>query len=295
MTGPAADVVIPSLGRPSLAVLLDTLLAQPLPGRVFVVYDRPGAGTLPALPSADERVQVLAGRGWGPAAARNAGWRASRADWVAFLDDDVIVDSRWAEDLAGDLEGAGDQVAAVQGQVEVPLPQHRRPTDWERNVAGLETSRWITADLAVRRRALVEVGGFDERFPRAYREDADLALRLADRGLDLAMGRRRVRHPVPPASWSVSLAKQRGNADDALMGRLHGRHWRPAAGAPSGALRRHAAVTAAGLAAGVSAAAGRRRLAAAGGLAWSGGDAPAGEAGASPPDHGPRPRWPPWS
>ena len=142
MTGPAADVVIPSLGRPSLAVLLDTLLAQPLPGRVFVVYDRPGAGTLPALPSADERVQVLAGRGWGPAAARNAGWRASRADWVAFLDDDVIVDSRWAEDLAGDLEGAGDQVAAIQRLVSSPATLRSQSVGRRCCGSGTSTCPW---------------------------------------------------------------------------------------------------------------------------------------------------------
>ena len=63
----------------------------------------------------------------------------------------------------------------------VPLPTDRRPTDWERNTAGLAGASWITADMAYRRTALEAVNGFDERFPRAYREDADLALRSADR------------------------------------------------------------------------------------------------------------------
>ena len=37
--------------------------------------------------------------------------------------------------------------------------------------------------MAYRRTALEAVGGFDERFPRAFREDADLALRVRARRL----------------------------------------------------------------------------------------------------------------
>ena len=46
--------------------------------------------------------------------------------------------------------------------------------------------------------------GFDERFPRAYREDADLALRVRDAGWTLHAGARTARHPVRPAdAWSA--------------------------------------------------------------------------------------------
>ena len=69
-------------------------------------------------------------------------------------------------------------MAATQGRFEVPLPGDRRPTDWERSTGGPGAARWATADMAYRREALAAVGGFDERFPRAYREDADLALRV---------------------------------------------------------------------------------------------------------------------
>ena len=77
----------------------------------------------------------------------------------------------------------------------VPLPEHRRPTDWERTVAGLADARWATADMAYRREALAAVGGFDERFPRAYREDSDLALRVLDAGYEIRSGRRARRSP----------------------------------------------------------------------------------------------------
>jgi len=265
------DVVIPTVGRPSLATALRSLEPERerLGGRVLVVDDRPGGPPLPAPPWAE----VIGGRAHGPAAARNDGARAAGADWVAFLDDDVQVVPGWAAALAADIAAAGDGVAGIQGRIRVPLPPGRRPTDWERNVAGLERARWATADMAFRRAALEAVGGFDERFGRAYREDADLALRLLASGWQLERGRRVVLHPVPPASPWVSVRLQAGNRDDVLMRRIHGRAWRRHAGAPRGRLRRHAAITGAGLTALAAAGLGRRRVAAAAAAAWAAGTA----------------------
>jgi histidinol-phosphate phosphatase family protein len=233
-------VVIPTLGRPCLQACLDSLAAAagPLPRQVVLADDRrdtpdPLPVAVPA-PLADRTVTVtLEGRG--PAAARNAGWRAAEAaEWVAFLDDDVRVSRDWRAGLAADLAGRPPEVAGVQGVIDVPLPPGRRPTDWERGTAGLATARWITADLAYRRSALIAAGGFDERFPRAFREDADLALRLLELGWQLHQGRRRTTHPVRPASRWASLKAQAGNADDALMRRLHGPGWHERADAPPG-------------------------------------------------------------
>ncbi len=239
------DVVVPTVGRDSLRPLLEALAAAdgPAPGRVVVVDDRRDRSR--ALPVSG--VEVVAGRGAGPAAARNLGWRRATAEWVAFLDDDVVPGPSWLADLARDLEGLEAEVAASQGRVRVPLPAGRRPTDWERNVRGLETARWATADMAYRRSVLEEVGGFDERFPRAYREDADLGLRVVRAGYRIVPGRRVVTHPVRAAGGMVSLRVQAGNADDALMRGVHGRGWRASAGVPRGRRARHVVVTGAGL------------------------------------------------
>jgi histidinol-phosphate phosphatase family protein len=127
--------------------------------------------------------------------------------------------------------------------------------------------------MAYRRDVLAEVGGFDERFPRAYREDADLALRVLDAGYEMTLGRRTVKHPVRPAGWLASLRVQAGNADDALMRAKHGSGWRERAGAPRGRLRRHALVTGAGVAAVCALAAGRRGAAAGFAALWLAGTA----------------------
>jgi hypothetical protein len=266
----SVDVVIPTVGRPRLAGLLWVLShALPAHSHIVLVDDRPPGAPALELPVDDERVRVVHSGGGGPAAARNVGWRATSAEWVAFVDDDVDLPLGWVRGLVDDLRAAPPTVAAVQGRVEVPLPPGRRPTDWERNVAGLDGATWITADMAVRRAALAEVGGFDERFPRAYREDTDLALRLLDRGWELTVGDRQVRHPVRPAPWWISVRQQAGNADDVLLERLHGRDWRRRLGVEPGAWSTYPVITALGAGALVASAAGRRRTAAVAGAGWA--------------------------
>jgi histidinol-phosphate phosphatase family protein len=268
------DVVVPTLGRPSLERLLGAL--APGAFRIVVVDDRPARApsaplACPTVPGA--RLVLLRSGGRGPAAARNVGWRAATAEWVAFLDDDVVIDADWVGALATDLAACGPDVAGSQGRICVPLPAGRRPTDWERQVRGLEDAWWATADMAYRRAVLARVGGFDEGFRRAYREDADLALRVEAAGYRLVRGRRRVTHPVGPAGACVSVRRQAGNADDPRMRRRHGADWRLRARAPRGRRARHLAVTAAALAGVGAALAHRPRLAAVAAAAWAAGTA----------------------
>jgi glycosyltransferase involved in cell wall biosynthesis len=240
------SVVIPTVRRPSLDEVLDRLRPQvaaaPVPVEVIVAED-------------EERR--------GPAAARNRGWRQARYAWIAFLDDDVLPPDDWLARLVTDLRQPPD-VGGVQGRIVVPAGDD----DWAANTAGLERAAWATADMAYRRAALVEVGGFDERFPRAYREDADLAYRVRRAGWRLVLGQRRTTHPVRPEGPWVSLRTQRGNADDALLRRLYGPDWHRLLAAPRGRRRRHAAVVAAGLAALALAATPIRRAAVAAGAVW---------------------------
>ena len=277
MTAALTDVaiVIPTVGRPSLQALLDSLVQSGLHTGlrlpdIVLVDDRPADA--PAALGVDDVqlpvVEVLRSGGRGPAAARNVGWRRSRTPWVAFLDDDVLVTAGWLADLVDDLCAAGKPVAGSQGRITVPLPDSRRPNDWERGTAGLQTARWITADMAYRADALDSVGGFDERFPRAFREDTDLALRLLDKRFALVSGRRRTIHPVRPSRWWSSVKQQRGNADDALMQRLHGSGWRRRAAAPLGRRPQHLATTALAVLSIGAIVGRRRRLAGTAALGW---------------------------
>ncbi|BBY43772.1 HAD-IIIA family hydrolase [Mycolicibacterium celeriflavum] len=269
---PRFAVVVPTVGRPSLHRLLAELdgSAGPAPTAVIVIDDRPGPQP-PLSIGSRLPVTVLRSGGRGPAAARNTGWRAADADWVCFLDDDVVPQPDWFAAVAEDLAKAEVEAAAgSQALIEVPRVGGRKATDDERRTQRLADARWITADMAFRRDVLVTVGGFDERFPRAYREDSDIALRIIQGGNEIVRGARRCTHPVAEATLMSSVRAQVGNRDNALMRRKHGRRWRAEIGEGRGRLPAHSMTTAAAVVAAVSALAGRWRPARYAAALWAG-------------------------
>lgn len=162
----------------------------------------------------------------GPAAARNAGWRAARAPAIAFTDDDTIPGHDWLR--AGLAALAHAQAAA--GRIVVPL--EAAPSDYERDASGLARAEFATANAFVRRDALIAAGGFDERFTSAWREDSDLQFTLLGLGAQVARAEDAVVvHPVRPARWGVSLAQQRKSQFEALLFRKHRALYRERIGA----------------------------------------------------------------
>lgn len=262
-------VVVPTLVRASLRTLLLALAAAegPHPAKLIVVDDRPRP-THFALPDLPFPTGTLRSYGRGPAAARNLGWLAAETEWIAFLDDDVIPGRTWFEDLARDLSGLGDGDGASEGRIEVPAPEDRAPTDAERRTAALADARWITADMAYRREVLQAVGGFDERFTRAFREDSDLALRVVDAGWRIAAGQRYAQHPARPRAFLSSVRDQIGNADNALMRAKHGLTWRERCGEQPSTFASHLTTTLLGATAVFGAARGMR-FAGAAAKAWA--------------------------
>ncbi len=159
----------------------------------------------------------------GPAAARNLGWSIARGEIIAFTDDDCIPEPDW---LANGVSAFVDGVAGVSGRTVVPVPPN--PTDNELNTTGLERSDFITANCFYRRSILEEVGGFDERFATAWREDSDLYFTLREHNYPLAWAKGAiVVHPVRPESWGASLRQQRKSFYNALLYKKHpALYWR---------------------------------------------------------------------
>ncbi|MGW0160114.1 HAD-IIIA family hydrolase [Mycobacterium sp. NPDC003323] len=264
------SVVIPTIGRPALQGLITALdnADGPAPVEVVIVDDRPVPAPLPKLITALP-ITVLRSGGRGPAAARNTGWRATTTRWVCFLDDDVIPDRNWSAAVADDLRAAEESgAAASQALIRVPVPLDRRVSDDERRTTRLSGARWITADMAYRRDVLVTVGGFDERFPRAYREDSDLALRVVEAGHHIVIGTRVTTHPIKGSDTFSSVRAQIGNRDNALMRRKHGRMWRRAIGEGPGRMPAHLVTTAMLGIVVIGAIRGHRRAAGRGALGW---------------------------
>lgn len=225
------SVVVPTYRRPDLLGRCLTALArQRLPCDEYEVIVADDA----ANEATRQEVARLAGDGMrlayvpvtgnhGPAAARNAGWRQARGDIIAFTDDDCIPDSGW---LAEGIKAFADPaVIAATGETIVPLPPS--PTDYELNTANLQHCEFITANCFVRRDALEAVGGFDERFTTAWREDSDLHFRLLDDGgVIRKVASAVVVHPARSARFGACLAEQRKVRFDALLFRKHRRHFR---------------------------------------------------------------------
>ncbi len=128
----------------------------------------------------------------GASAARNAGGRAAVGAVLAFTDADCAPDPAWLRHLTAPF--ADPAVGAVAGRV-LPAParstvelfsalytlrsplepaRHRAWTPWE--------GGFPTANFAVRRALLFDLGGFDERL-RLYGEDYDVCARLYARGM----------------------------------------------------------------------------------------------------------------
>jgi GT2 family glycosyltransferase len=229
-----ASVVVPSFNRPELLDrCLAALIAQEIEPWSFEIIVADDAASEATCRQVERWTRAARERGTfiryvptsgacGPAAARNAGWRAARGAVIAFTDDDCIPQPGW---LAAGLAAFTGAVAAVDGRVVMPLPPV--PTDYEKNAAGLEQAEFATASCFYRRDALEAVGGFDERFRAAWREDSDLYFRVLDLGLPVARACDAVLlHPVRPARWGVSIGQQRKSSYNALLYRKHPARYR---------------------------------------------------------------------
>jgi glycosyltransferase involved in cell wall biosynthesis len=219
--------VVPTCRRPALLRrCLGQLVAQEFDAgayEILVADDGLDSRTRTAVEEVAARYPrpalryVPVGMGRGPAAARNRAWRRARGAVIAFTDDDCVPAPDW---LARGLSRFRPGVAAVAGRVIMPLP--RRPTDYEANAAGLERASFVTANCFCRREALAAVGGFDERFRRAWREDSDLFFTLLERGAQVvAEPDAVVVHPVRPGRWGVSLRQQQNALFEALLYKKH--------------------------------------------------------------------------
>ncbi|OZI75774.1 glycosyltransferase family 2 protein [Bordetella genomosp. 2] len=227
------SVVVPTYRRPQLLErCLQALLAQDFPADAYEIIvcddaDSPqtrrqvrelaaAAGGAPAL-------RYLAATGTrGPAAARNLGWRHARGRIIAFTDDDTIADPDW---LGQGVLALRPGIQAAAGRTDMPIPEI--PTDYERDAAGLTRSEFITANCFVRRGALEEVGGFDQRYTMAWREDSDLFFALLERGMEVVRApAARVLHPLRPAPFAAGLGMQKKVMFDVLLYRKYPRLYR---------------------------------------------------------------------
>lgn len=192
-------VAVCTRNRPRhLAHTLDALMAQTRGDFDALVIDQSDTPDM-ALERRAARfgnLRVVRDPGRGLSHARNLAWASVHSEWIAFVDDDCVPAPDWVERLAeavvvhpradfvaGHVEPAnlppGDRLAAAARPVDTEQIRHGR---WTRpNAIGFGVC------MAVRRDAVVRLGGWDERmgagvpeFPAA--EDVDFNYRLLRAG-----------------------------------------------------------------------------------------------------------------
>ena len=273
MSAATATVAIPTRNRRGrLIPLLERLIPQAadVGADILVVDNGSSDGTVEAVRAlAGDRVRCIVEPGAGATRARNAGARAARGEVAAFIDDDALPRPGWLAALLGPFsdgrvgcvggrvrlrfEGAGpawinDALAAYLAAYDLgdePVDLATRPRH--------EAPRGL--NMAVRRRALLEVGGFDVRLgPRGSRpsvgEESELCLRLLGRGYGVRYDpRAEVEHLVDPArldaawflrrafwtGWGEGFIDARYQALRKVAGRLRWHYGRALLGLPHAA------------------------------------------------------------
>jgi len=213
------SVIVPTYKRPQLLVKCLEALDRQVFCRddyeVIVVSDGPDELTEAIVTDAGfKQLSYLATpQKKGPAAARNIGWLKARGVLVAFTDDDCIPDTNWLQTIWQEYKG--EELIAYTGKTVVPVSQS--PTDYERNIANLEVAEFITANCACTKQALLKVGGFDERFSMAWREDSDLHFKFLKHNVPIKQIAAVIVHPVRKAPWGISLKEQKKGIFNALL------------------------------------------------------------------------------
>ncbi len=194
---PPVSVILPTYNRlDRLQRVLAALEKQAFPCdqfEVIVVSDGSTDGTREYMRALKSPLAItfVAQANQGVAVARNTGLGKAAGDLVVFIDDDVVPSPQL---IAAHVTSHVDDRTIVLGPMLTPSDFDMQPwVRWEQSMLmkqydDMRTGRWTptarqfyTGNTSLRRRHVIEAGGFDPKFRRA--EDVELAYRLAERGL----------------------------------------------------------------------------------------------------------------
>lgn len=220
---PRVSLVIPSKNSaqtlPACLNAARNLLQQGLLHEIMLVDDGSTDVTTQIAASYGTDLKLIQTGGRGPAAARNAGWRAAEGDWIWFIDSDCVAQPESLHTLLQSVSqpsaNTSERVAGVGGSY-TNLNRQSLLSEWiqaEIAVRHARMPRWVeflgSYNVLYRRKALTEIGGFDERrFPMPSAEDNDLAYRLRAHGYHLEFNASSTVGHHHPTHWGRYLRTQ---------------------------------------------------------------------------------------
>jgi len=220
MSEPLLSIVVVTRDRSArLERLLNSLARQAAPAsalEVIVVDDASSDETAALLTSAAQTTELelksisVAARP-GIAELRNIGWRAVRAQHVAFIDDDCEATEGWAAAILAAIEEEPE--SGFQGRT-TPAPSGLAgASPLTRSKLIEEAGPWYqTCNIAYPRELLERLGGFDARY-RVAGEDTDLGWRAREAGAAIAyLPAAHVHHAVEGigiAGWIAVARRER--------------------------------------------------------------------------------------
>jgi len=211
----------------TLPACLRSLHQLDYPRVELIVVDDGSSDETAAIARRDDGVRLLCQSHRGLAAARNAGVRAARGEIVAFTDADCVVERNWLRHLVATMLADGLAVcggpnhslattrlgaAAIAAAPGAPAPV----------LLGARRAEHLPGcNLAMRRRELLQLGGFDPQFCAAG-DDVDICWRAQASGLALGYQPAAVVWHQRRTTLSGYFAQQRGYGKaEALLSRKY--------------------------------------------------------------------------
>jgi len=193
---PLVSVIVPAYNRAGIiGETIENIFQQTYANiELIIVDDGSTDDTQAKLRSYGSRIQWAVQKNTGPAAARNRGTRMAKGEIIAFQDsDDAWHPTKIARQVSL-LQRAGESAVccicncivqlpgiAVRSFENAPLNPPIEEGIWQ-NAAEVLATRFILFNqaVAIRRKVLEKIGGFDESY--RLMEDMELALRLSLEG-----------------------------------------------------------------------------------------------------------------
>jgi len=114
----------------------------------------------------------------GPAIARNQGVLKTKADWVAFLDADVVANESWVE-RALTLISRYPEMGGFEGCTQIS--EQEKITPFTHQTSNLHGGRYPTCNLILRK----SLCSFYPGYKIPFREDTDLAFSIQESGYEI--------------------------------------------------------------------------------------------------------------